>query len=251
MAASSQMAMGFRLQDETDTKMEEASSQEGLGGAKRSRTHELQDMDAHTERMEARIKELEQKMKEVNFQVGEGEYATSSTRAMMSEIVDLSYRVSHLEHAVYESWELRPSSSYATEAERWKKEWVRLCQEKRGKGDATLGAAKNYVFLGLVNAYLTPDGSTHQGTGSGSVIDREGMRKRKRREHDRPSQDTQSARIRGARTDHGSPESRQGVRQSSCPRHARSTAGSDVCSAGRRRTEAAGPPPRSSQGRGN
>ena len=40
------------------------------------------------------------------------------------------------------------------EAAEWKDIWIRKCGELRGKGASTLGACKNFVFVGLVNAYL-------------------------------------------------------------------------------------------------
>jgi len=119
--------------------------------------------DGNTEKkknLDGRIRELEKQMRQVNITVGEGEHRMCATTALMHEVVDLSHRVGQLEHAMYESWELREGSLIAKEAAEWKDIWIKKCQELRGKGASTLGACKNFIFVGIVNAYLAGKGDT-------------------------------------------------------------------------------------------
>jgi len=108
--------------------------------------------------MEGRIKELERQLRQVNITVGEGEHRMNATTALIQEVVDLNYRVGQLEHAMYESWELKEGSQIVKEAAEWKEIWIKKCHELRGKGASTLGACKNFIFVGIVNAYLAGRG---------------------------------------------------------------------------------------------
>ena len=38
--------------------------------------------------------------------------------------------------------------------DKWKRAWIDKCHDMRGKGDSSLGSCKNFVFLGLLNAYI-------------------------------------------------------------------------------------------------
>ena len=104
-----------------------------------------------------RVRELEEKMKAVNFNVGTGEHSENVMNVIMQEIVDLNFRVGHLEHAVYDSWEFPLENAYVKEMETLKNEWLQRCRKLKGTGDSSLGGLKNFVFLGLINALLQGD----------------------------------------------------------------------------------------------
>jgi hypothetical protein len=135
------------------------NSQEAVNARKRLRGGrnpgtEGDESSGSGDQMLARIQTLEESMRSVTLNVGEGSFKQPVTRALMQEIVNVNYRVANLEHAIYDSWELPEDNPITKEMNRWTQAWHAKCQEMKGKRDASLGSCKNFVFLGLLNAYI-------------------------------------------------------------------------------------------------
>jgi hypothetical protein len=157
-----------RETEEMDDKMaEEATGREGglrLAGdeppgrpaPKRTRTKML------NEDLEERVEDLARQIKAMNFKVGKDEFERTVTQALVEEAVDIGFRLTQLEHATYDAWEIRAESIYVTEAQKWKQTWQRKCAESKGTKGSNVGGVKNYVLLGLVNAYLMDDDTTKE-----------------------------------------------------------------------------------------
>ena len=107
-----------------------------------------------SEDLEERIEDLARQIKEMNFKVGKDEFQRTVTQALVEEAVDIGFRLTQLEHATYDAWEMPTANGYVIEAEKWKATWQRKCNEVKGKQGSNIGGVKNYVLLGLVNAYL-------------------------------------------------------------------------------------------------
>ena len=109
---------------------------------------------------------------------------------MAKEIVDLQYRMGEVEHAAMYAWELPSDHLVAQMAAQWHQKWdekrTGVTQEMKDRrdGSANIGHIKNYMFMSIVNAYLSSvkeDDAGHQklykeiaaliGDGEGNIVE--------------------------------------------------------------------------------
>ena len=89
--------------------------------------------------------------------VGEGEHVKSVLEVMREEIVDVQYRLRDVEHCVYYAWDVKLPTPIADMAKEWTAKWQAAVKVNQGlaKDDrVNVGHVKNYVFMGMLNAFL-------------------------------------------------------------------------------------------------
>ena len=135
----------------------------GEGASSGSSTaHGAAELDALTER----VRMMEARTRKLTETVGDNEPAQPVLGAVKREISQLNHRMGAVEHATYYAWILnmtqRGMALQLVEAmQEWTREWEKARDTARDSyepgPDRDVGACKNYVYMGVLNAMCSEE----------------------------------------------------------------------------------------------